>query len=219
MVHQSFAEIVWKDKESALYHREGLDIQTRILALKELPLRLSQQYQEAKAKLESALLQWKEQYILRAPAQGIAHFSHPFFPGQYIGQNQALLSIHEPHSEPEFELQLAQQQFGKIKEGQEVIIKLESFPYMEYGSIRGKLLSIYSVPEADGYFKARVQLPNGLRTTTGQQLSYTENLSEWAEIVVAKRSILRALFFDALRVWWADDIQHEGIVRLDNNPS
>jgi HlyD family secretion protein len=47
------------------------------------------------------------------------------------------------------EMTITQNNMGKVKEGQEVLVKLRSYPFEEYGMIRGKIKYIAEVPYKD----------------------------------------------------------------------
>ena len=44
---------------------------------------------------------------------------------------------------------------GKVYEGQEVIIKLDDYPYLEYGSIEGKVTSISTLANPSDEFSTQ----------------------------------------------------------------
>ena len=47
---------------------------------------------------------------------------------------------------------LPSQGAGKVEAGQEVIIKLDNYPYIEYGSINGKVKTISGISSPDELF-------------------------------------------------------------------
>jgi hypothetical protein len=53
---------------------------------------------------------------------------------------------------------VSQSVFNKVKLGQLVLIKLKSYPFEEYGMLRGNIVSINDTPELNGTFKAKVQV-------------------------------------------------------------
>ena len=56
-----------------------------------------------------------------------------------------------------------QANFGKIKVGEKIILKLQAYPFQEFGSIIGRLDFIAKIATGSGYV-GRVLLPNGLLT-------------------------------------------------------
>lgn len=77
---------------------------------------------------------------------------------------------------------------GKVKPGQRVNIKLDAFPYMEFGTIKGKVLELSHssiIQNNETYLLLDVELPDQLKTTYGQELLYSEQLIGTAEIITA----------------------------------
>src|SRR5690606_35790949 len=94
---------------------------------------------------------------------------------------------------------------GKVKEGQEVIVKLEDYPYMEYGSIKGIVSSISLTTNAQlteegtvENYLINVELPEKLKTNYGSELDFRFETKGTGDIVVHERRLLERLF-DNLR--------------------
>jgi HlyD family secretion protein len=81
---------------------------------------------------------------------------------------------------------------GKVKQGQMVNIKLSSFPYMEYGMLRGIIKSKSMVPSGDAYI-IEIELPDGLTTLYGKKLEFTQNMSGTAEILTEDQRLLQKM--------------------------
>ena len=84
--------------------------------------------------------------------------------------------------------------FGKVKVGQDVNIKLDSYPYFEFGILKGKVGSISVVPSEEVYLNI-VELPNGLLSDLGNELIFSEEMSGRAEIITKKRKLLSRLYY------------------------
>ena len=77
---------------------------------------------------------------------------------------------------------------GKIKSGQRVNIKVNGYPYMEYGTLQGIIRTISMVPNENNY-AIEVDLTDGLKTNTGKILDFTGELTGLAEIITDDRSL------------------------------
>ena len=77
--------------------------------------------------------------------------------------------------------------FGKVRLGQEVIVRLNAFPYMEYGILRGLITDISSIPEkaADGSlcYQVKVSFPDGLTSTYGTEIPPILQMDGLARII------------------------------------
>ena len=63
-----------------------------------------------------------------------------------------------------------------------VNIRLDDYPYMEFGMIEGRVEGISAVPE-QGVYCASVTFPMGLKTAYGKELVFSQRLTGTAEII------------------------------------
>jgi multidrug resistance efflux pump len=126
-------------------------------------LELDNQLQEEKGKfmqalnsLISAAEDWKSKYVLTASQPGRVLFSGIIQQDQVLTANQEVFNI-EPGNAGFFgEMNIAQGNLGKVREGQKVLIKLHSYPFEEYGMLSGTIQYISDVPYKDSVFISRV---------------------------------------------------------------
>lgn len=93
------------------------------------------------------------------------------------------------------ELFIPQANFGKVQLNQKVILRLNAFPYQEYGFVEGKLNYISAIPSDSGY-AASALLPKQLLTNYNRQLIAIVGLSAEADIITQKQSLLQRLFYN-----------------------
>lgn len=93
----------------------------------------------------------------------------------------------------------------KCKRNSKVVIKLENYPYMEYGYIEGYVSSISLVTQTQKTgektietYLINVELPNGLTTNYEETLDFKYELGGTADIIVKDRRLIERLF-DNLR--------------------
>lgn len=73
-------------------------------------------------------------------------------------------------------IKVPQESFGKIKIGQKVNVRLNGYPYMEYGLLTGVVEYLSSVPENSSnpelspQYTAEVVFPQGMRTSYGKEV-------------------------------------------------
>lgn len=92
---------------------------------------------------------------------------------------------------------------GKIKEGQQVIVKLNGFPYMEFGIIRGIVRNISIVPEESQYdlrYPVEIQFPEGLVTSYNKQVTFFIHMDGTAEIITEERRLIEYFFYPVLSI-------------------
>ena len=158
---------------------------------------LSQAVQQLKVQIE----QWKYQYVIIAPTDGVITFTNFWSSNQSIQTGERLATI-IPQNDQQIigRLTVPTEGFGKVFLGQNVNVKLSGYPYMEYGMLKGVVRSISEVPEEEGYI-VEVSFPNGLVTTYRKQLSMIYEMDGTAEIITKDMRLIeqfiqpiRALF-------------------------
>ena len=76
--------------------------------------------------------------------------------------------------------------------GRQVIIKLDAYPYLQYGVIEGIIENV-SLAAQDEIYIVDIELPKGLKTSTGEELKFTHNMSGRAEIVTDKLRLIERI--------------------------
>ena len=145
---------------------------------------------EWQAQLEA----WRQEYLCIAPVAGRVALSGYWQANQQVAAGDVLLSV-VPEGEVRMSgrLKLPMQGAGKVKAGQEVHIKFDAYPYMEYGMVTGRVAGISAVPvkEGEGMFRmVEVSLPDSLVTNYGKRLEFMQEMSGTAEIVTGDLSLL-----------------------------
>jgi multidrug efflux pump subunit AcrA (membrane-fusion protein) len=143
--------------------------------------------------LKAQLDDWKNKFLLIAPVNGKISFATFVQENSQVKTGQTICFINPENTQYYAEVFIPQNNFGKIKVGEQVLLKLNAYPYREFGIIKAKLDFISSIPTDSG-FVAKVVLPNGLVTNYKKQLHYTEGLSTQAEIITADLQLSDRLF-------------------------
>ncbi len=148
---------------------------------------------EALHTFKAQLDEWKSKFLLIAPIAGKASFTEFIEENSQIKMNQTVCFINPENTTYFAKVFIPQTNFGKIKIGEDVLLKLNAYPYREFGTIKAKLDFISSIPTDSG-FMAKVSLPNGLFTNYKKELQYTEGLTAQAEIITADLKLSDRLF-------------------------
>lgn len=80
----------------------------------------------------------------------------------------------------------------KVKAGQEVGIRFDQYPFMEYGIVKGLVREV-NFNSDDNSFLVMVNLPAGLQTNSGKQLDYIPGMHGVAEIKIANPSLFQRI--------------------------
>jgi multidrug efflux pump subunit AcrA (membrane-fusion protein) len=147
--------------------------------------------------LRSQIDKWKQTYLLVSPISGQVSFGGSFFSAnQFVKEGDQVMTIVPPEDGDIIgRLALPVAGSGKVKQGQQVIIKLESYPYHEYGSIVGQVLSKSLIPKDEQYvIIVQVERKDGkLMTTYHREITFEQQLQGKAEIVTEDKGLLERI--------------------------
>lgn len=133
--------------------------------------------------LQNQINAWTKMYVLITPIAGKVTFVKFWSKNQNVQAGNEVFSI-VPTAESKIvgRIKLPIKGSGKVKEGQQVNIKLDNYPYLEYGLIIGKINSVSLMPSEDNY-SVEVEFPNGLTTNYKKKLAFGQNMQGSAEII------------------------------------
>lgn len=146
---------------------------------------------QSRQQLIAQIAQWKQQYVLEAPAAGKVTLISFWSENQHVGVGNKLASI-VPDGTTEVigRMQVPTAGFGKVKKGQAVNVKLNGYPYMEFGVLKGTIRSISAVPEQmqaqsvqTAVYIAEVVFPEGMLTSYKKELPLIQQMDGTAEII------------------------------------
>ena len=127
---------------------------------------------------------------------GIFQFQNSWKENQLIKTGDLLATI-LPEKQQQFieNLIVQSQNSGKIKQNQKVLIKLDNFPYQEYGMLEGKIQSMSTVTDKEGKYFIEITLPNGLKTTFEKNLKFDNELTGQADIITEEMRLIERIFY------------------------
>lgn len=164
---------------------------------KELEIALLSSYSD----LVDNIVLWEQRYLFEAPFKGRVQFLRFWTDNQFIQAGEPVFTIVPDVNESYGQVLLPTGGTGKVKIGQEVIVKLDDFPYNEYGSIKGTISSISLTTNTEKTaqgstesYLVTVRFPEGLITNYGKQIEFRHELKGSAEIVTKDRRLLERLF-------------------------
>ena len=149
----------------------------------------------AKEQLAAQIRQWEQTYLLIAPCDGKVTFTKYWQKNQNVNAGEVLVTV-VPDGDTQVvgKILLPQQGAGKVKVGQTVNVKLDNFPYLEYGMVKVCIRNISMVPvQVDENTKAymlEVEFPENLVTTYGKELTFSQEMTGMAEIITEDLRLL-----------------------------
>lgn len=176
---------------------------------RELQVNLFNSYNDLKENIK----EWDRKYIFIAPISGKLDFMNFLKNEDFIQAGQELFTIVPNENETIGHMFLPEQGAGKVKQEQDVKIKLDEYPFKEFGSVQGKVKSISLVTNQQtasstqlnssntnntqtkiSSYLVVVRLPKGLTTNYGSHLTFHFEAKGTAEIITDDRRLLQRLF-------------------------
>lgn len=154
---------------------------------------LGEKVREAAKQFVGALAQWEQNYVLRSPVSGVVTFFKFWKENQFVQAGETVMMITPPVQQYLARGEISITGAGKAKAGQKALIKLLSYPYEEFGSIRATVTSRSAVA-IDSTFAIELKLDNGLHTNAGKEIPLQPQLEGTAEIITDEKSIMQRLF-------------------------
>jgi HlyD family secretion protein len=143
----------------------------------------------AYSELVSAIENWEQLYLLISPIDGTVTFNSFWTSNQFVNTGDKVLAVVFRHSGAIIgRIKSPSSGSGKIKQGQRVNIKVQDYPYMEYGSLQGRVRNISLIANGNSY-TVDVELPQGVKINAGKTLNFTGELTGQAEIITDDRSL------------------------------
>lgn len=172
--------------------KEGVDLTSnRELRLQNARARVAEAHQNLLARLG----EWEKNYLLRAPLAGTVTFFDYWSANQYVAAGDEVMTV-VPQGERKLvgKLRVPLNNAGKLRIGQPVFIRLEAYPYQEYGLLKGSIRTISLVPRQDHY-AVEVALPLPLTTTYGKQLAFMHEMQGRADVITQDARLLERVFY------------------------
>jgi hypothetical protein len=180
-------------------------IQQNRIAKTEKEIQLELEVNTAYNNLNDKIALWEKQYLITAPLGGKIQFLKFWNENQFVQAGEPLFSIVPEKNGLLGQVMLPISGAGKVKIGQEAIIKLADYPYMEYGYIKAVVNNIglvsssfQSGEKATDIYLITINFPSGLTTNYGTSLDFKFDTKGTAEIITKDRRLIER-FFDNLK--------------------
>ena len=143
--------------------------------------------------LRSSINKWKQTYLLTSPITGRVSFNAAV-EKKYVKEGEQVLTIVPPQNKAIVgRVMLPVENSGKVKPEQRVILKLGSYPYQEYGILKGFVIDKSLVPRDNQYY-ITVSVPtnenNNLITSYGREIQFEQQLQGKVEIITEEKGFI-----------------------------
>lgn len=154
----------------------------------------------ALAELTTRLDEWRYTFAFTTEIDGRIEYQTVWAENQNVSSGTHVFTI-KPTGTYTVKAQMLvpPQRLAKVGARQRVQVKLDAYPFEEFGMLIGTVekLNGTPIPVADGQiaYVATVQLPHNLETTYGYQLTDFDQLTGTAEIITEELSLLERIFY------------------------
>lgn len=145
---------------------------------------------------------WELNSLFISPANGILSYNHIWQENQNVNSGDKVFSVVAGETGDIIgKIKLPVNGSGKVMPGQRVNIRVTGYPYMEFGFLTGKVVSVSLLADDESIYTVTVSLPQDLHTSYGKSLDFKGELSGTAEVMTDERSITARLL-SPLRYLW-----------------
>jgi multidrug resistance efflux pump len=146
--------------------------------------------------LHTGIDRWKQSYLLTAPIEGKIALNG-LTEQQFVRLGEQVMTVVPAFAEMIVgRAKLPVTGSGKVNKDQKVIIKLDNYPYREFGTITGQVVSKSLVPK-DKEYSITIALPitknKKMRTSQGKEIEFAQQLQGKADIVTEDKGFLQRI--------------------------
>ena len=182
-------------------NKNSLEIQRIILEEKEITEKALSELLSASNSLANMIRLWKEKYLQTSSLDGELEYLGFWRENSFVNSGQELFSIIPQENEIIGEVIIASIGAGKVEVGQTANVKINKFPYDEYGLLKGCVESISRVSnkietrEGMGeVYQVIISFPDGFVSNYGIHLALDFESRGTVEIITKPKRLIERLF-------------------------
>lgn len=146
--------------------------------------------------LKIELKNWERNYVLKSGINGIVSFLNFWSSNQSVSEGDLMFTV-VPKENSNYIVKANTLPFntGKIKKGQRVSIRLESYPEEEFGVLTGRVNKVSLTPDKNGFYIIDISLPNDLTTSYKKVIDFKQEMTGQAEIITEDLRLIERFFY------------------------
>jgi len=204
-LQQTLAESTRLEAELTLKHAEGrrtqIEAQQQIQQLQVETTQLRAKINENKNLLTTAQAKLKQRFLY-APVDGVVSSLNVRNRGEVVQPGQTVAEVAPQQVPLVLSASLPNREAGFVKTGMPVQVKLEAYPYQEYGIVSGKVTSISPDAKPDQQlgpvYRVEVALDRNYVTANNRPIQFKAGQTASAEIIIRRRR-LADILLDPIR--------------------
>ncbi|MCZ8169969.1 HlyD family secretion protein [Flavobacterium sp.] len=146
--------------------------------------------------LKKEIADWDMNFVLRSSISGKVSYFQVWSENQTVSIGEEIFSIiPTKNSNYIAKLRVTALNSGKLKNNQNVVIRLANYPDREFGIIKGKLGNISLIPTREGVLLLDAKLPNGLNTSYKKTIQFQQEMTGTADIISEDLRLIERLLY------------------------
>jgi multidrug resistance efflux pump len=137
--------------------------------------------------LITSISNWQKNFVLISPLNGKVSFVKYWSRNQFVFSGDPIFTVVPQNAQIIIgRATIPAAGSGKVAAGQKVIIKLDNYPFMEYGFLEGRIENISLIPresENGIFYTAEISLPKGLNTNYSKLIPFNQEMRGRVEII------------------------------------
>ncbi len=170
---------------------EQIEAERRLDLLASLESTMSESYQLTEQ--QSHIVHSLESRSLHAPVSGTVKSINVSTPGEVVTAGSSIIEIVPDEAPLLVELDLSDRDSGFVEVGQRVEIKVEAFPFTQYGVLPGKLVWVSADAQTtgkEGYYRAWVEPDKRYLERGNQRVSVRPGMTASVDVNTGERRVL-----------------------------
>ncbi len=159
--------------------------------------------QLAKQELKGKIGRWEDNYALKSPISGSVTVFDVWNNYQNVAKGEHIITI-VPKRQRQLlgKCKVPIRNSAKLKQGQDVIIKLDNYPYREWGMLKGTVVNVSETPKKgkEIYYSVYVSIPK-LITSYDKEIEFKQEMVGSAKIVLQETTLLERVFYQFRGLW------------------
>jgi multidrug resistance efflux pump len=160
----------------------------------------------AESALQSAIQAWKNSFAFVARISGEVNYQTLWAPGQNVPQGGHVFTVlPQEKNVLKARMLVPPVRFSNVNIGQRVQLKLDAYPFEQYGMIVGNVskrnTAPIQLPDGSYAYVVEVDFAEGLETTYGQSVTDIDELTGTGEIITEELSLLVRIFYKLRKIF------------------
>jgi HlyD family secretion protein len=166
-----------------------------ITEVRHLKLEHRKNFEQNLNTLRSVIKEWELKYIVTAPCEGKINLNKTMENNQNVVAGQSIGLVNPMDNNYYALIKMPQFNSGKLELNQPVHLRLDAFPFAEFGTLEGKINYISNIATDSGII-VTVALDKGMRTSSNIVVPFRNHMNAQAIVQMSDMRIIEKLYYN-----------------------